>query len=111
MCCVHTQQGAYLEWVSLTGSSVGMCCRDVPQRCAVQLVPMGNRLSTALLQRRCSGRRTFTTFRSTKLIPMETSSSSDDSCDSFGSDSFANTVSTGLEQINLKEQCQQRPTC
>lgn len=86
-------------------------CRDVPQCCAVQLVPMGNRLSTALLQRRCSGRRTFTTFRSTKLIPMETSSSSDDSCDSFGSDSFANTVSTGLEQINLKEQCQQRPTC
>ncbi|XP_060113065.1 cell division cycle-associated protein 7 [Heteronotia binoei] len=30
-------------------------------------------------------------FRNTKLIPMETSSSSDDSCDSFGSDNFANT--------------------
>ncbi|XP_077037508.1 cell division cycle-associated protein 7 isoform X3 [Agelaius phoeniceus] len=41
-------------------------------------------------QRR-SGRRNFTTFRNTKLIPMETSSSSDDSCDSFGSDNFANT--------------------
>ena len=28
-----------------------------------------------------------------KLISMETSSSSDDSCDSFASDNFANTVS------------------
>ncbi|NWS32087.1 CDCA7 protein, partial [Polioptila caerulea] len=36
-------------------------------------------------------RRNFTAFRNTKLIPMETSSSSDDSCDSFGSDNFANT--------------------
>ncbi|NXU49120.1 CDCA7 protein, partial [Turnix velox] len=43
-------------------------------------------------QRRvCSGRRSLTTFRTTKLIPIETSSSSDDSCDSFGSDNFANT--------------------
>ncbi|XP_064018597.1 cell division cycle-associated protein 7 [Pogoniulus pusillus] len=42
-------------------------------------------------QRRCSGRRNLTAFRNTKLIPMETSSSSDDSCDSFGSDNFANT--------------------
>nr|XP_056717442.1 cell division cycle-associated protein 7 [Euleptes europaea] len=33
----------------------------------------------------------FAAFRNTKLIPMETSSSSDDSCDSFGSDNFANT--------------------
>uniref|UniRef100_A0A8C2YFA2 Cell division cycle associated 7 n=2 Tax=Coturnix japonica TaxID=93934 RepID=A0A8C2YFA2_COTJA len=65
--------------------------RDVPQCCAVQLVPIGNVVGTVLLQRRCSGRRTFTTFRNTKLIPMETSSSSDDSCDSFGSDNFANT--------------------
>ncbi|KAM4025930.1 cell division cycle-associated protein 7 [Anomaloglossus baeobatrachus] len=30
-------------------------------------------------------------FRHVKLISMETSSSSDDSCDSFGSDNFANT--------------------
>ncbi|XP_055575092.1 cell division cycle-associated protein 7 [Falco cherrug] len=42
-----------------------------------------------------SGRKNFTAFRNTafrntKLIPMETSSSSDDSCDSFGSDNFAN---------------------
>ncbi|XP_030133347.4 cell division cycle-associated protein 7 isoform X1 [Taeniopygia guttata] len=42
-------------------------------------------------RRGCSGRRSFRTFRNTKLIPMETSSSSDDSCDSFGSDNFANT--------------------
>ncbi|XP_048342828.1 cell division cycle-associated protein 7 [Sphaerodactylus townsendi] len=33
----------------------------------------------------------FSAFRNSKLIPMETSSSSDDSCDSFGSDNFANT--------------------
>ncbi|NXE53944.1 CDCA7 protein, partial [Casuarius casuarius] len=39
----------------------------------------------------CSGRKNFTAFRNMKLIPMETSSSSDDSCDSFGSDNFANT--------------------
>ncbi|XP_027734286.1 cell division cycle-associated protein 7 [Empidonax traillii] len=38
-----------------------------------------------------SGKKNFTAFRNTKLIPMETSSSSDDSCDSFGSDNFANT--------------------
>ncbi|XP_062434451.1 cell division cycle-associated protein 7 isoform X1 [Rhea pennata] len=42
-------------------------------------------------QRRGLGRKSFTAFRNTKLIPMETSSSSDDSCDSFGSDNFANT--------------------
>ncbi|KAM7096802.1 LOW QUALITY PROTEIN: cell division cycle-associated protein 7 [Ciconia maguari] len=42
-------------------------------------------------RRGCSGRKNFTAFRNTKLIPMETSSSSDDSCDSFGSDNFANT--------------------
>ncbi|KAM6131554.1 cell division cycle-associated protein 7 [Phoenicopterus ruber ruber] len=42
-------------------------------------------------RRGCSGRKNLTAFRNTKLIPMETSSSSDDSCDSFGSDNFANT--------------------
>ncbi|KAJ7415553.1 Cell division cycle-associated protein 7 [Willisornis vidua] len=42
-------------------------------------------------RRGCSGNKNFTAFRNTKLIPMETSSSSDDSCDSFGSDNFANT--------------------
>uniref|UniRef100_A0A8C5UJA2 Cell division cycle associated 7 n=1 Tax=Malurus cyaneus samueli TaxID=2593467 RepID=A0A8C5UJA2_9PASS len=59
-----------------------MCC----SRCLL------NGAAVVLLQRRgCSGRRNFTAFRNTKLIPMETSSSSDDSCDSFGSDNFANT--------------------
>ncbi|XP_075789758.1 cell division cycle-associated protein 7 isoform X2 [Pelodiscus sinensis] len=37
-----------------------------------------------------SGKKNLRTFRNMKLIPMETSSS-DDSCDSFGSDNFANT--------------------
>ncbi|XP_010187827.1 PREDICTED: cell division cycle-associated protein 7, partial [Mesitornis unicolor] len=41
--------------------------------------------------RRCSARRNVIAFRNTKLIPIETSSSSDDSCDSFGSDNFVNT--------------------
>ncbi|XP_018427964.1 PREDICTED: cell division cycle-associated protein 7 [Nanorana parkeri] len=38
-----------------------------------------------------SNQKKFGKFRNVKLIPMETSSSSDDSCDSFGSDNFANT--------------------
>ncbi|NXX15148.1 CDCA7 protein, partial [Podargus strigoides] len=42
-------------------------------------------------RRGCSGRKNFTGFRNMKLIPVETSSSSDDSCDSFGSDNFVNT--------------------
>ncbi|OPJ80070.1 cell division cycle-associated protein 7 [Patagioenas fasciata monilis] len=42
-------------------------------------------------RRGCSGKKRFAVFRNTKLISMETSSSSDDSCDSFGSDNFANT--------------------
>uniref|UniRef100_A0A8C6YKS7 Cell division cycle associated 7 n=1 Tax=Nothoprocta perdicaria TaxID=30464 RepID=A0A8C6YKS7_NOTPE len=48
--------------------------------------------AVSLWQRQgCLGRKNFTAFRNMKLIPMETSSSSDDSCDSFGSDNFANT--------------------
>ncbi|XP_073489974.1 cell division cycle-associated protein 7 [Aquarana catesbeiana] len=38
-----------------------------------------------------SNQKKFGRFRNVKLIPMETSSSSDDSCDSFGSDNCANT--------------------
>ncbi|XP_053327582.1 cell division cycle-associated protein 7 [Spea bombifrons] len=38
-----------------------------------------------------SKRKEFQNFRNVDIIPMETSSSSDDSCDSFGSDNFANT--------------------
>uniref|UniRef100_A0A8D2LXT5 Cell division cycle associated 7 n=1 Tax=Varanus komodoensis TaxID=61221 RepID=A0A8D2LXT5_VARKO len=47
-------------------------------------------LPSSVLQSDLTGRKS-TAFRNTKLIPMETSSSSDDSCDSFGSDNFANT--------------------
>ncbi|XP_063789516.1 cell division cycle-associated protein 7 isoform X2 [Pseudophryne corroboree] len=36
-------------------------------------------------------KKNFQKFRNVNLIPMETSSSSDDSCDSFGSDNLANT--------------------
>ncbi|XP_066492604.1 cell division cycle-associated protein 7 [Tiliqua scincoides] len=43
------------------------------------------------VQGNLSGKKRFAAFRNTKQIPMETSSSSDDSCDSFGSDNFANT--------------------
>ncbi|XP_061464451.1 cell division cycle-associated protein 7 isoform X2 [Rhineura floridana] len=42
------------------------------------------------LQGNLPGKKKPAAFRNTKLIPMETSSSSDDSCDSFGSDNFAN---------------------
>ncbi|XP_078537677.1 cell division cycle-associated protein 7 [Lissotriton helveticus] len=44
-----------------------------------------------LQQRTRSAEKQSKGFRNVKLIPMETSSSSDDSCDSFGSDNFANT--------------------
>ncbi|XP_075036723.1 cell division cycle-associated protein 7 [Mixophyes fleayi] len=36
-------------------------------------------------------KKNFQRFRNVNLIPMETSSSSDDSCDSYGSDNLANT--------------------
>lgn len=73
----------------------------------LQQVSFINGVAIVLLQRRgCSGRKNLTAFRNTKLIPMETSSSSDDSCDSFGSDNFANTVSTVQGHIKLNVQCQ-----
>uniref|UniRef100_A0A8D0DXW1 Cell division cycle associated 7 n=1 Tax=Salvator merianae TaxID=96440 RepID=A0A8D0DXW1_SALMN len=59
------------------------------------------------LQDSLPGKRS-TAFRNTKLIPMETSSSSDDSCDSFGSDNFANTkLDTDSEEndMNSAFQC------
>lgn len=37
-------------------------------------------------------RMNLRSYRNMPLVPIETSSSSDDSCDSFGSDGFANTV-------------------
>lgn len=49
--------------------------------------------SQKLLVQAPSTRMGLRSFRNSSLIPMETSSSSDDSCDSFGSDGgFANTV-------------------
>ncbi|XP_036176142.1 cell division cycle-associated protein 7 isoform X1 [Myotis myotis] len=44
-----------------------------------------------VLQKDHRGKRNFKKFSYVKLISMETSSSSDDSCDSFASDNFANT--------------------
>uniref|UniRef100_A0A8D0HMI3 Zinc-finger domain-containing protein n=1 Tax=Sphenodon punctatus TaxID=8508 RepID=A0A8D0HMI3_SPHPU len=44
-----------------------------------------------LQQGNLPGKKNLRGFRNIKLIPMETSSSSDDSCDSLGSDNFANT--------------------
>ncbi|XP_007183354.2 cell division cycle-associated protein 7 isoform X3 [Balaenoptera acutorostrata] len=42
-------------------------------------------------QKDLRAKKNFKKFRYVKLISMETSSSSDDSCDSFASDNFANT--------------------
>ncbi|KAM6466944.1 cell division cycle-associated protein 7 isoform 3-T4 [Liasis olivaceus] len=56
------------------------------------------------LQGNLSGKKKSTAFRSTRLIPMETSSSSDDSCDSFGSDNFANTK-LGTDSEEDAEKC------
>ncbi|XP_060910450.1 cell division cycle-associated protein 7a [Labrus mixtus] len=48
--------------------------------------------SKTLASQPLSKRMSLRSFRSNPLVPMETSSSSDDSCDSFGSDGgFANT--------------------
>ncbi|MEE6521410.1 hypothetical protein FKM82_019594, partial [Ascaphus truei] len=44
-----------------------------------------------LQQGNVSKGKNFQKFRNVNLIPMETSSSSDDGCDSLGSDNFANT--------------------
>ncbi|XP_034283451.1 cell division cycle-associated protein 7 isoform X1 [Pantherophis guttatus] len=54
------------------------------------------------LQGNLSGKRKSTAFRNTRLVPMETSSSSDDSCDSFGSDNFANTKPTFKPEVAEK---------
>ncbi|XP_058045080.1 cell division cycle-associated protein 7-like [Ahaetulla prasina] len=49
-----------------------------------------------------SGKRKSTAFR--RLIPMETSSSSDDSCDRFGPDNFANTIARKLDSESESDQ-------
>ncbi|XP_053454076.1 cell division cycle-associated protein 7 isoform X2 [Nycticebus coucang] len=51
-------------------------------------------------------KKNFKKFRYVKLISMETSSSSDDSCDSFASDNFANTrLQSGREGCRTRSQC------
>ncbi|XP_063255882.1 cell division cycle-associated protein 7 isoform X1 [Prinia subflava] len=89
------------------GGNAGRRRRPRPPRSSALARTFSSRRSPAAAsmapsrpQRRCSGRRNFTAFRNTKLIPMETSSSSDDSCDSFGSDNFANTKCKFRSDIN-----------
>nr|XP_020143966.1 cell division cycle-associated protein 7 isoform X1 [Microcebus murinus] len=54
--------------------------------------PAGGRTAARGWQQKdLRGKKNLKKFRYVKLISMETSSSSDDSCDSFASDNFANT--------------------
>ncbi|XP_062932482.1 cell division cycle-associated protein 7 isoform X2 [Cynocephalus volans] len=50
-------------------------------------------------------KKNFKKFRYMKLISMETPSSSDDSCDSFASDNFANTRQSNHEGCRTRSQC------
>ncbi|KAM4697874.1 cell division cycle-associated protein 7 [Rhinophrynus dorsalis] len=54
---------------------------------------------TIVLQQGDASKKNFRKFRDVNVIPMETSSS-DDSCDSFGSDNFANTKNKFRKGIN-----------
>ncbi|XP_006063096.3 cell division cycle-associated protein 7 isoform X7 [Bubalus kerabau] len=57
-------------------------------------------------QKDCSAKKNFKKFRYVKLISMETPSSSDDSCDSFASDNFANTrLQANREGCRTRSQC------
>ncbi|XP_053554427.1 cell division cycle-associated protein 7 [Bombina bombina] len=55
-----------------------------------------------LQQRNASKEKNSKSLRNVKLIPMETSSSSDDSCDSFGSDNCANTKNRFKKGTSIK---------
>nr|CAJ82354.1 cell division cycle associated 7 [Xenopus tropicalis] len=75
-----------------------MQTRMSTRRVSVRCVRMDNSVhdlyaskGTVVLQKD-GGKNGFGNLRNVKIIPMETSSSSDDSCDSFGSDNFANTT-------------------
>ncbi|CAI5762167.1 Cell division cycle associated 7 [Podarcis lilfordi] len=72
------------------GGAFGLCS-CVPRKEAALRLSSGNSAVGSMDPFGLQGRKKPTAFRNTKLIPMETSSSSDDSCDSFGSDNFANT--------------------
>ncbi|KAM4627037.1 cell division cycle-associated protein 7 [Discoglossus pictus] len=54
-----------------------------------------------LQQKEVSKQKNFKKFRNVKLIPIETSSS-DDSCDSFGSDNFANTKNRFIKGTSVE---------
>ncbi|XP_040085303.1 cell division cycle-associated protein 7 isoform X2 [Oryx dammah] len=57
-------------------------------------------------QKDCRAKKNFKKFRYVKLISMETPSSSDDSCDSFASDNFANTrLQADHEGCRTRSQC------
>uniref|UniRef100_A0AC11ANJ7 Cell division cycle associated 7 n=1 Tax=Ovis aries TaxID=9940 RepID=A0AC11ANJ7_SHEEP len=57
-------------------------------------------------QKDCRAKKNFKKFRYVKLISMETPSSSDDSCDSFASDNFANTrLQADREGCRTRSQC------
>ncbi|XP_017712472.1 PREDICTED: cell division cycle-associated protein 7 isoform X4 [Rhinopithecus bieti] len=58
------------------------------------------------LQKDLRVKKNLKKFRYVKLISMETSSSSDDSCDSFASDNFANT-----RLQSVREGCRTRSQC
>ncbi|XP_033023862.1 cell division cycle-associated protein 7 isoform X3 [Lacerta agilis] len=72
------------------GSAFGISS-CVPRKEVALRLSSGNSVVGSMDPFGLQGRKKPTAFRSTKLIPMETSSSSDDSCDSCGSDNFANT--------------------
>uniref|UniRef100_A0A8C5QB23 Cell division cycle associated 7 n=1 Tax=Leptobrachium leishanense TaxID=445787 RepID=A0A8C5QB23_9ANUR len=55
-----------------------------------------------------SGGKDFQSFRQVKIIPMESSSSSDDSCDSFGSDNCANTKIDSDSEEHVKKAVKSR---
>ncbi|XP_020666633.3 cell division cycle-associated protein 7 isoform X1 [Pogona vitticeps] len=79
-----------MSWFGASLQRVGACLSSLPLFSF--LVPGGMAgMDPFRLQGNLLGEEKAKAFRNTKLIPMETSSSSDDSCDSFGSDNFANT--------------------
>ncbi|OCT63609.1 hypothetical protein XELAEV_18044707mg [Xenopus laevis] len=81
-----------------------MATRRVSVRC-VRMDSSVNDLyaskGTIVLQKE-DGKKGFQNLRNIKVIPMETTSSSDDSCDSFGSDNFANTTKRFKKGVSVE---------
>ncbi|XP_077773130.1 cell division cycle-associated protein 7 isoform X2 [Podarcis muralis] len=84
------------------GGAFGLCS-CVPRKEAALRLSSGNSAVGSMDPFGLQGRKKPTAFRNTKLIPMETSSSSDDSCDSFGSDNFANTKLDTDSEENMSD--------